>query len=109
MYGETQPTYTDRLTVKGLSPHVRGNRAAGDRDRHRAGSIPACTGKPEVSYLCLRMIGVYPRMYGETQAGGSASVPTHGLSPHVRGNQRNRKLFRRRTEVYPRMYGETTP
>ena len=128
MYGETYIVILPCLHVAGLSPHVRGNRAGAQGPRSGAGSIPACTGKPAANGGRGRSTMVYPRMYGETAAGGLAREPCLGLSPHVRGNLCRRPpwppslgsipactgkplkawLPRALPRVYPRMYGETT-
>ena len=113
--------------VRGLSPHVRGNRREPDRRRTAAGSIPACTGKPTRSTPRSSCRGVYPRMYGETLNAAEVDWQTYGLSPHVRGNH-PRPSPRLPSDgsipactgkpfgmprlppcprVYPRMYGET--
>ena len=47
MYGETAPAATPPIDDSGLSPHVRGNHHPTHSEWHAAGSIPACTGKPE--------------------------------------------------------------
>ena len=128
MYGETEARMLRFSATMGLSPHVRGNLLHGIRQQFRAGSIPACTGKPRrCRFVRLRRGWVYPRMYGET--GGTVSKETvfGGLSPHVRGNLLDEVQQRvdvgsipactgkphlhlvgpHPVEVYPRMYGET--
>ena len=52
MYGETAAVRAGPVGVLGLSPHVRGNRRRRGSGRARAGSIPACTGKPWRAYSC---------------------------------------------------------
>ena len=54
------------LGVKGLSPHLRGNRLTQQQLTRRA--------------------GVYPRTCGGTQSLNGAIQATQGLSPHLRGN-----------------------
>ena len=66
MYGETVAQQVLLGTLEGLSPHVRGNLAADPRDGLRKGSIPACTGKPDLEPDYEELPEVYPRMYGET-------------------------------------------
>ena len=73
-------------------------------------------------------MGVYPRMYGETLLSCLDALAKGGLSPHVRGNLRDRMEGNVRVgsipactgkpsptcgsaswrRVYPRMYGETS-
>ena len=72
-------------------------------------------------------MGVYPRVYGETQGGPTETPEDLGLSPRVRGNRRDRagqglhpgsipactgkpgrhNPVRGHAKVYPRVYGET--
>ena len=127
MYGETMNCSTKRTCPTGLSPHVRGN-LHGGRDAGRGGgSIPACTGKPDLHGRPAAAPRVYPRMYGETEIVMKYRIKQEGLSPHVRGNPRYtlaRKVEKgsisactgkptagpgspRPFTVYPRMYGET--
>ena len=88
MYGETSHSTLVRSTSFGLSPHVRGNPTA-DHDGARGWrSIPACTGKPKHYAVVTDARGVYPRMYGETEAVLRSRSLRSGLSPHVRGNPR---------------------
>ena len=96
--------------------------------RARAGSIPACTGKPLIRRHRRVPPQVYPRMYGETQPSTVSIRCGYGLSPHVRGNlvetlqvphhpgsipactgkPASYTLPDGATLVYPRMYGETS-
>ena len=128
MYGETRAAPPAGCRTPGLSPHVRGNPARGGRDGGGIGSIPACTGKPLRPTAGSRMVGVYPRMYGETPKWQDRQRTSRGLSPHVRGNPRDGSHERRfpgsipactgkpercccdhlPITVYPRMYGETS-
>ena len=70
----------------GLSPRVRGNRAALDRGRLRDGSIPACAGEPGGGASRVARATVYPRVCGGTLDLKAYDPPGHGLSPRVRGN-----------------------
>ena len=71
----------------GLSPRVRGNRAAAQCGYPTAGSIPACAGEP--SGLSGRSDGsrVYPRVCGGTYPPLRRRDSSLGLSPRVRGNR----------------------
>ena len=127
MYGETPPGRRGAQGQGGLSPHVRGNRAAGGSAWRGCGSIPACTGKPRRRGGVQMRQGVYPRMYGETCCRWRRRPFHCGLSPHVRGNRAGGAAdFSHQgsipactgkpaprsggwclRQVYPRMYGET--
>ena len=93
MYGETPSICGLTLDTRGLSPRVRGNLAALTADSTVCGSIPACTGKPEASMVVLKLVGVYPRVYGETEAMTLIETGAMGLSPRVRGNRPNRSII----------------
>ena len=74
------------LCILGLSPRVRGNRAAYDgSDRYR-GSIPACAGEPSPDTPSCVLSRVYPRVCGGTDAKSFVCELFEGLSPRVRGN-----------------------
>ena len=90
MYGETLLTISYCGHGEGLSPHVRGNRQKLLILRGRGGSIPACTGKPGGRPQPSATAGVYPRMYGETGKSNATYAGVGGLSPHVRGNPKQR-------------------
>ena len=127
MYGETPRLRLLAASVGGLSPHVRGNPLRLAPAQAAAGSIPACTGKPESTGTMLALPAVYPRMYGETIAKRLEARYERGLSPHVRGNHAwmrqaigtngsipactgkppPRPFHTSPSMVYPRMYGET--
>ena len=87
MYGETVSRLLIGHSPSGLSPHVRGNLGRGAGGCRRHGSIPACTGKPDLVNRIVPSKEVYPRMYGETSKTDSAALKSSGLSPHVRGNR----------------------
>ena len=106
MYGETDRGRDWRPCVQGLSPHVRGNPAEGDRPERRHGSIPACTGKPGDCAAIASGCGVYPRMYGETAEGAHRAVRAPGLSPHVRGNPHRSSVVRHRAGSIPACTGK---
>ena len=67
VYGETSDISGLVVGDTGLSPRVRGNRVDRDREEQLAGSIPACTGKPEAIAVSPLIAAVYPRVYGETR------------------------------------------
>ena len=73
----------------GLSPRVRGNRAAAPRPPQAGGSIPACAGEPRLTGPRARHSAVYPRVCGGTPDSTRAVWLFPGLSPRVRGNQQD--------------------
>ena len=66
MCGGTSTTGISEKPVRGLSPRVRGNRAARPALLHIRGSIPACAGEPLHQKRRLLSYGVYPRVCGGT-------------------------------------------
>ena len=128
VYGGTTLGLGCRLSVRGLSPRVRGNRCPACPVTPVSRSIPACTGEPRMGVLLGKCAWVYPRVYGGTTDPPRYPRLTLGLSPRVRGNH---MMARRggykarsipactgepsatasqwsRTPVYPRVYGGTT-
>ena len=93
VYGETEveitsgDTYTGLSVAPHLSPRVRGNRRRCASATTPLGSIPACTGKPMRRRRTARVLGVYPRVYGETYRNDARHRTPEGLSPRVRGNR----------------------
>ena len=72
-------------TSMGLSPRVRGNRAAADQRCNRGGSIPARAGEPLPYLSFLNRREVYPRACGGTSLDRKTAALESGLSPRVRG------------------------
>ena len=127
VYGGTPAGGWRHLAGYGLSPRVRGNPLDLEIPGGRVGSIPACTGEPRSWPTSTRLRGVYPRVYGGTNAGLDGYNDGDGLSPRVRGNRilfhcpnvLNRSIpactgepivhrpHPHRTGVYPRVYGGT--
>ena len=79
------------LTLRGLSPRVRGNLGVAQSSRDLFGSIPACAGEPWRGIFGRRVVWVYPRVCGGTRYHQNVSLDLMGLSPRVRGN-RARKM-----------------
>ena len=75
--------------VMGLSPRVRGNPLHLDRDRGDIRSIPACAGEPGGRWRRTAAARVYPRVCGGTPWRANRLMRKPGLSPRVRGNQRD--------------------
>ena len=127
VYGETLSSWPTPRWSWGLSPRVRGNPDIRPHTEAVAGSIPACTGKPQSRSRRRFRPWVYPRVYGETSFSVTTLPAATGLSPRVRGNQRAAVQPAQRTgsipactgkpapayprccppRVYPRVYGET--
>mgnify|MGYP007019851141 CR=1 FL=1 len=83
---------TSRRSVKirissGLSPRVRGNRAARQLSSGADGTIPACAGEPAGKHGRDIERGDYPRVCGGTAVDLLEVSLVTGLSPRVRGNR----------------------
>ena len=87
VYGGTLGFRQNLGAERGLSPRVRGNRRSQRGSRLGYGSIPACTGEPNLERFEFRDHWVYPRVYGGTLELLSGNTGLEGLSPRVRGNQ----------------------
>ena len=125
--GETADRDAGVVGVEGLSPHARGNPGPRVPAPVSSGSIPARAGKPRGRWRWWRCRRVYPRTRGETRTASRPAAPYKGLSPHARGNRRQRRqasrwpgsiparagkpaaspATRRPMWVYPRTRGET--
>ena len=90
--GETKCARPQTRRQPGLSPHTRGNRPTPSPGSTYGGSIPAYAGKPHQGCFFDVVLGVYPRIRGETARPHRQAVLTEGLSPHTRGN-RTRVVF----------------
>ena len=77
------------LRHRGLSPRVRGNRGELQVGGNHRGSIPACAGEPRWEICQTPAAPVYPRVCGGTARSGEDGAELPGLSPRVRGNQRD--------------------
>ena len=106
MCGGTYPLGSQRVSVVGLSPRVRGTRRVFHNAARRHGlsprvrgnpgmdmeqanslrSIPACAGEPGWTAVICNPPRVYPRVCGGTSPDTKLLPPTKGLSPRVRGN-----------------------
>ena len=71
----------------GPSPRVRGSLVAGPAGRARAGSIPACAGKPSHPSPVHPEGWVHPRVCGEAALAHVDPPLTLGPSPRVRGSR----------------------
>ena len=85
--GGTGPWFFTRMTVKGLSPRVRGNLLHGPPQGGNDRSIPASAGEPLTMGKCWSPFRVYPRECGGTTVVDYEKMGGTGLSPRVRGNR----------------------
>ena len=92
----------------GLSPRVRGNLLHGVLRDAVVRSIPACAGEPYRRRQLRRGYTVYPRVCGGTSAWSAIYLATAGLSPRVRGNQRQAARRQGRPGSIPACAGEPT-
>ena len=104
--GGTAPRRGGHDPRLGLSPRVRGNRAAPRRLRGIEGSIPACAGEPTTGAATASTAEVYPRVCGGTDHGRGDGQHGRGLSPRVRGNRRPSQRHRAEGGSIPACAGE---
>ena len=93
-------------SMKGLSPHVRGNLEMALAAEGLQGSIPARAGEPSVEACSVADSGVYPRTCGGTHCAERPEAADLGLSPHVRGNLEAGDGFPGRDGSIPARAGE---
>ena len=99
--------HSNRATVPtGLSPRVRGNRAASACTIRPEGSIPAGAGEPRRAIRAPALGWVYPRGCGGTGRFAATATTFTGLSPRVRGNHLVVLLAERRHRSIPAGAGE---
>ena len=106
VYGGTRPASWRLIANQGLSPRVRGNPVVEQQQARPHGSIPACTGEPTACQLALRLVEVYPRVYGGTLKPFFRIVLGLGLSPRVRGNLKALLSYRAGLGSIPACTGE---
>ena len=106
--GGTNDRAMIRISLKGLSPRVRGNHVAADSDSARRRSIPACAGEPQDKLDGGEDSKVYPRVCGGTYVDIDIPAFLHGLSPRVRGNPDRRDIQSLRDRSIPACAGEPT-
>ena len=85
--GGTYARQWPALSIRGLSPRMRGNLGFAVGEANMAGSIPAYAGEPCSGGLTPQPKGVYPRICGGTPRLPRWCWMDRGLSPHMRGNQ----------------------
>ena len=84
--GATRVGHLKPMTLRGLSPRLRGHQIA-ERDRLACfGSIPALAGPPSSQTACRARRRVYPRACGATTVVRVSNAYQKGLSPRLRGH-----------------------
>ena len=96
-------------SLKGLSPHPRGNHAGGVGLEFGGGPIPASAGEPQAPACCAGACRAYPRIRGGTCRACVSVVVTAGLSPHPRGNPYSQAETKLNKGPIPASAGEPTP
>ena len=92
--------------IPGSSPHTRGARVRGERERHIVRIIPAYAGSTGVGGHGFPFDRDHPRIRGE-HASAFVSPPTDcGSSPHTRGARFNARVLSSRATDHPRIRGE---
>ena len=76
-----------RLTLRGLSPRVRGSPQAPEPGTPRVRPIPAGAGEPTPARASWRCRGAYPRGCGGAALYCQVDANEQGLSPRVRGSR----------------------
>ena len=89
MCGGTAIWSPSHSAMIGLSPRVRGNLGTPNVASTLTRSIPACAGEPGHSKCRVHPYPVYPRVCGGTTYRICSFILAPGLSPRVRGNQRD--------------------
>ena len=94
------------VSLRRLSPRVRGNPLTPLTPLHLTGSIPACAGEPHFVPLFSSSSRVYPRVCGGTTDVNLTTIQEAGLSPRVRGNPLSPKSMDVGTGSIPACAGE---
>ena len=106
--GGTVSCLARHIRQAGLSPRVRGNRAARRGASCLYGSIPACAGEPDTLPVLVQCNEVYPRVCGGTSIFMDEDLEIQGLSPRVRGNLGLRAAEAKADRSIPACAGEPT-
>ena len=106
--GGASRSHGDLLLRSGLSPRVRGSRAACPVPRGRGGSIPAGAGEPATPSRASARCWVYPRGCGGAGYESMRQRRLQGLSPRVRGSRHVQRLALIRRGSIPAGAGEPT-
>ena len=93
----------------GSSPRVRGTRAPYTSRNASRRFIPACAGNTPATTARTPRRPVHPRVCGEHSAMCSASPPSSGSSPRVRGTPRRDHGFDSEVRFIPACAGNTVP
>ena len=94
------------VSIRGLSPRVRGNQRPCRFQSIRRGSIPACAGEPPQCGPYRDRTRVYPRVCGGTSCLRLPVRSALGLSPRVRGNRKQGAERNERCRSIPACAGE---
>ena len=83
--GENAEPVPAEIPLGGLPPQVRGELAAGERQRVGPGLTPAGAGRTTWSPTATGMWSAYPRRCGENDLPDGTAAAYSGLPPQVRG------------------------
>ena len=126
VYGERDDDQALGVNAGGLSPRIRGTASRNGMQPFAMRFIPAYTGNGPCCECFGARNAVYPRVYGERAQGLPPGLGNAGLSPRIRGTDRQSESIWRRGRfipaytgngyrpllisglitVYPRVYGE---
>ena len=104
--GGTRQSQPWTFSPKGLSPRMRGNHTGQDLSDLEDGSIPAHAGEPPLKRPKCWLARVYPRACGGTPVPSIPPSVSMGLSPRMRGNQRQSECDPVRKGSIPAHAGE---
>ena len=104
--GETARSQATVVVTSGPSPRGRGNRGAAPDPGAGQRSIPAWAGKPSAAAASFDVIGVHPRVGGETLPVLRIEREPKGPSPRGRGNQPYNRGMRTLTRSIPAWAGK---
>ena len=107
--GATPRIHAYKPTGGGLSPRMRGNPYPTALAIASARSIPAHAGQPLCDSESVQAVRVYPRACGATALRCSYVLQAMGLSPRMRGNQRNYIKAMLDTRSIPAHAGQPRP
>ena len=108
MRGEHTQAETDKVTVKGSSPHARGTLLVAEFQARALGIIPACAGNTSCRTISTRSARDHPRMRGEHTTPRATLLLVWGSSPHARGTPGVQWYDRESDGIIPACAGNTT-
>ncbi len=109
MCGEHTATLTEKPSISGSSPHVRGTQIPATGSPPAPRFIPACAGNTTIFCRCFAWQAVHPRMCGEHTSMYSPGTGMVGSSPHVRGTLIDEVFSHQNSRFIPACAGNTTP